>query len=114
MPPTSADSCGYCFLDVDIDQHRAKLATAAAFVDATDSRYGFSSKKMLSLGGSEVSRIAALIESDHEWSAKNTVCGGISTKPPTWGNRVSFELWGASPRKGTALNFDIYSPSSGR
>lgn len=90
MPPINADSCQYCFLDVDIDEHRARLATAAAFVDATDSRYGFSSKNLLLLGGSEVSRIPELIESDHEWSSKNTECGGISIRPPTWGNRVSF------------------------
>ena len=45
--------------------YRSKLALAAAFVDATDSRYGFSSKDLRKLGGSEVSRIHDLISSDH-------------------------------------------------
>jgi len=41
------------------------LNLAAAFVDATDSRYGFSSKDIRKLGGSELSRINDLIASDH-------------------------------------------------
>ena len=45
--------------------HRSKLNLAAAFVDATDSRYGFSSKDIRKLGGSELSRINDLIASDH-------------------------------------------------
>ena len=48
------DTCEYCFIDLDLNNHRSKLATAAAFVDATDSRYGFSSKNLIALGGSEV------------------------------------------------------------
>ena len=56
----------YCFLDIDINNHRQKLATAAAFVNATDTRYGFSSKDLLQLGGSEISRIQSeLILNDH-------------------------------------------------
>ena len=55
----------YCFLDIDCNNHRQKLATAAAFVDATDSRYGFSSKNLLHLGGSELSRINESILTDH-------------------------------------------------
>jgi hypothetical protein len=60
-----ADACEYCFIDLDLNNHRAKLATAAAFVDATDSRYGFSSKDLRYLGGSEVSRIPELVATDH-------------------------------------------------
>ena len=45
--------------------YRSKLNLAAAFVDATDSRYGFSSKDIRKLGGSELSRINDLIASDH-------------------------------------------------
>jgi len=98
MSPISSDTCGYCFLDVDIDQLRTKLETAAAFVDATDSRYGFSSKDLLALGGSEVSRIPELIESDHEWSSKHSECGGIATKPPAHGNRMVLRLfWDIAP-----------------
>ncbi len=58
-------TCGYCFIDLNINQQREKLALAAAFVDATDSRYGFSSKDLRLLGGSEVARIPDLIASDH-------------------------------------------------
>ncbi len=98
MPSINANSCEYCFLDVDIDNHRDRLATAAAFVDATDSRYGFSSKNLLSLGGSEVSRIPELIETDHEWSSKNAECGGIATRPIRCGNRIVLRLfWDVAP-----------------
>ena len=55
----------YCFLDLDINGWRSKLATAAAFVNATDTRYGFSSKDIRKLGGSELSRVADLIQHDH-------------------------------------------------
>jgi hypothetical protein len=41
------------------------LALAAAFVDATDARYGFSSNDLRKLGGSELSRIQESIETDH-------------------------------------------------
>lgn len=90
----TADSSRYCFLDIDFDNHRSKLATAAAFVDATDSRYGFSSKDLRLLGGSEVSRVKDLIVADHEWSSK----GPIETKPPPGGNRIVLELfWDVTP-----------------
>jgi hypothetical protein len=65
MSAITADACGYCFIDIDIDNYRAKLATAAAFVDATDSRYGFSSKDLRHLGGSELVRLDELISTDH-------------------------------------------------
>lgn len=42
------DQPKYCYLDIDIGNYRKKLATAAAFVDATDTRYGFSSKDLVS------------------------------------------------------------------
>jgi hypothetical protein len=45
--------------------HRSKMALAASFVDATDSRYGFSSKDLRRLGGSELARIEDLMSSDH-------------------------------------------------
>ena len=48
-----------------LSNYRSKLALAAAFVDATDSRYGFSSNDLRSLGGSELSRIEDCIQSDH-------------------------------------------------
>jgi hypothetical protein len=65
MSAINADNCGYCYIDLDLDNYRAKLATAAAFVEATDSRYGFSSKDLRYLGGSEISRIPELIATDH-------------------------------------------------
>lgn len=43
------DQPKYCYLDIDIGNYRKKLATAAAFVDATDTRYGFSSKDLVSM-----------------------------------------------------------------
>ena len=37
----------------------------AAFVHATDSRYGFNSKDLRKLGGSELSRMYELMSTDH-------------------------------------------------
>ena len=65
MGPVNADTAPYCFLDFDFDNHRKKLGVCAAFVDATDTRYGFSSKDLRHLGGSELSRISDLIATDH-------------------------------------------------
>ena len=58
--------------------YRSKLALAAAFVDATDSRYGFSSNDLRLLGGSELSRIEDLISSDH--GKYNCFCAVESTR----------------------------------
>ena len=52
-------------MDIDVDNHPRKLGTAAAFVNATDSRYGLSSKHLRDLGGSEVSRLEEMISGDH-------------------------------------------------
>ena len=94
----NADTCSYCFLDFDLDNHRSKLATAAAFVAATDARYGFSSKDLRRLGGSEMSRVTESIATDHEWSTKHAECGGIDTKPPIGGNRIVLKLfWDIAP-----------------
>lgn len=65
MSVVNKETCSYCFLDLDVNNHRKKLATGAAFVHSTDSRYGFSSKDLRLLGGSELSRINDLIEMDH-------------------------------------------------
>ncbi|CAB9498845.1 cis-trans isomerase [Seminavis robusta] len=93
----TAETSRYCFLDLDFDDHRAKLATAAGFVDATDTRYGFTSQDLRLLGGSEISRVKDLIATDHEWSSKATSIG-VETKPPVGGNRVVVELyWEVAP-----------------
>ena len=85
---------GYCFLDLDLDNSRKKLATCAAFVDSTNLTYGFSSKDLLSCGGSEISRLKELISTDHEWSSK----GDIITQPPSEGNRIVIKLyWDVAP-----------------
>ena len=93
----TADTSRFCFLDLDFDRHREKLATAAAFVDATDSRYGLTSKDLRNLGGSEVSRLKDLIATDHEWSQKAESIG-VETRPPVGGNRIIVELyWEVAP-----------------
>ena len=76
----------YCFLDLDLDNSRKKFATCGAFVDNTDLTYGFSSKNVLALGGSELSRLKELISTDHEWASKEAMCNGIVTQPPPEGN----------------------------
>jgi len=62
---SSANRPTHSFLHIDINSHRAKLALSAAFVDATDSRYSWTSKDIRKLGGSEASRISDLIVTDH-------------------------------------------------
>lgn len=42
-----------------------RISQTAAFVDATDSRYGFCSKDLRRLGGSELSRMHELMSNDH-------------------------------------------------
>lgn len=79
----------YCFLDLDLDDSRKKIATCAAFVDSTDLTYGFSSKNLLALGGSELSRLKELISTDHEWASKDSECGGIVIQPPPEGKTKS-------------------------
>lgn len=95
MPSSvNASTAGFCFIDLDLDDSRAKLARCAAFVAATDSRYGFSSSDLRQLGGSEVSRLPDLMQLDHEWSGK----GPIQVKPPTGGNRIVVKLyWDVAP-----------------
>jgi cyclophilin family peptidyl-prolyl cis-trans isomerase len=90
----NASTAKYCFIDLDIDDYRAKLGRCAAFCDATDARYGFSSKDLRQLGGSELARLPDLLSMDHEWSSK----GSIETRPPVAGNRIVVQLyWDVAP-----------------
>jgi cyclophilin family peptidyl-prolyl cis-trans isomerase len=94
--PSFVDSTAaeFCYIDLDFNDSRAKLARCAAFVAATDSRYGFSSNDLRQLGGSELSRIPDLYQVDHEWSGK----GEIEVKPPSAGNRIVVKLyWNVAP-----------------
>ena len=95
----NSKSCQYTYLDFDINNTRSNLSLAAAFVDATDSRYGFSSKHLLRLGGSELSRIKESLLMDHEWGSKEGVAEeSIVTKLPPYGSRVVFRLyWDTAP-----------------
>lgn len=88
----------FCFIDFDIDAYRSKLLLAASFVDATDTRYGFSSKDLRHLGGSEISRIEELLLNDHEWSPRVADVGGVAVRPPRSGNRIIVKLnWEVAP-----------------
>jgi len=96
----NSKSCQLCYIDFDINNHRSNLSLAAAFVDATDSRYGFSSKHLLKLGGSELSRIKDSLLMDHEWGSKVAAAGesSVVTKLPQCGSRVVFRLyWDEAP-----------------
>lgn len=89
----TADTARYCYLDFDLDDGRQKLANAAAFVHATNTRYSFSSNHLLQLGGSELSRLPDLWAIDHQWSSK-----AILTAPPKAGQRIVFQLdWEIAP-----------------
>eukprot|EP00729_Bicosta_minor_P010719 gene10719-9688_t len=67
-----------CFLDIDVDGARAAYKLACDFVEATDLTYGWSSKKLADLGGSERSRLPDMFEADYDWSQK----GKIRLDPP--------------------------------
>ncbi|CAK9044371.1 unnamed protein product [Durusdinium trenchii] len=75
------------FLDIDIDGELAAFQLGQAFVEANDIKYSLSSKDVLALGGSEISRLPELFESDYEWSQK----GRALFKPPE--QRVVIELF---------------------
>lgn len=77
----------YAYLDVDVDDHRAKLERARAFVRACDLRYGFTSKDLDALGGSERKRVPELYASDFEWAHR----GAIEIEPATC-ERMVIEL----------------------
>jgi cyclophilin family peptidyl-prolyl cis-trans isomerase len=91
MATQTSTTCSYCYIDLDLQNHRSKLATAAAFVHATDARYGFTSSDLRALGGSELARISQLLETDHEWSGRCS--GGIVIRPPAAGNRIVVQLY---------------------
>lgn len=90
------ETAPYCYLDFHVNASRAKLARAAAFVAATDTRYSFSSQHLLRLGGAEVAhRVAECYEMDHEWGSSSQP---IQTRPPLAGNRlVVCLLWDQAP-----------------
>ncbi|KAL3791422.1 hypothetical protein ACHAW5_005796 [Stephanodiscus triporus] len=77
----------------------ARAAMTAAFVDATDSRYGFRSKDLRRLGGSELSRIHESTNADHEWSSKLPPNGDRATTdfPPNGGRIVLRLYWDVAP-----------------
>ena len=85
--PAEPRTCAY--IDFDVGGHRAAFARGAAFIDATDTRYGWSSKDIRSLGGSERLRIADFFSTDHDFAGS----GPIRTGPPIHGNRVVVELF---------------------
>jgi len=92
----------YCFLDIDINNHRAKHALGAAFVQATDTRYGFTSQDLRKLGGSEIHRIHTeeLIVNDHDFAQRVSDLGGYALSHSTEedGGRIIVELfWDIAP-----------------
>jgi cyclophilin family peptidyl-prolyl cis-trans isomerase len=104
--PINASTAPFCYIDLDIDNHRSKLARCAAFVASTNSRYGFSSSDLRQLGGSEVARIPDLFATDHEWQNRcssssishSDDSSGIAVKPPQAGNRMVIRLyWDVAP-----------------
>ena len=100
LPPSiNASNARYCYIDIDIDNHRAKWARTAAFVAATDTRYGLSSSDIRSLGGSELARLPELLIDDHEWNQDHTLTSEhVIVKPPESGNRIVVALdWETAP-----------------
>jgi len=102
----SSKTSRFCYLDFDINRYRQRHALTAAFVAATNTRYGFTSKDLRLLGGGELKRIPDSIRADHEWSTKladndagsSAAAAAVVTRPPPAGNRIVVELfWSVSP-----------------
>lgn len=99
----TAETATFCFLDFDLDEYRSKLARAAAFVAATNTRYGFSSSHLFRLGGAEIAhRVQESYDMDHEWGTttidSNGIKRAIETRAPTVGNRIVVKLlWDQAP-----------------
>ena len=75
-----------CFLDVDIDDARAKYARAQEFVKAKNLAYGLSSPDLEKLGGSERARLPEIYSGEYEWVQKGPI---ILSLPP---QRIVVEL----------------------
>jgi len=56
-----------------------RRSLAAEFVNATDTRYSFSSSSLQLLGGSEVKRINDYYENDHDFSEKGRIDANLPT-----------------------------------
>ena len=76
------------FLDIDLDSHREKYQRAADFVEATDLRYGWTSKFITELGGGEKQRVLECYADDFDWGSK----GPIEIEPAAE-ERVVIELF---------------------
>ena len=76
------------FLDIDLDSHREKYQRAADFVEATDLRYGWTSKYITELGGGEKQRVLECYADDFDWGSK----GPIEIEPAAE-ERVVIELF---------------------
>mmetsp|Transcript_29243 Transcript_29243/g.53364 ORF Transcript_29243/g.53364 Transcript_29243/m.53364 type:complete len:241 (-) Transcript_29243:36-758(-) len=86
MAPKASSGSSRVYLDVDIDGELEAFELGKAFVEANDIKYGLSSKDVLKLGGSELSRLPEYFEADFQWSAK----GKAQFRPPV--QRVIIEL----------------------
>jgi peptidylprolyl isomerase len=63
----------HCFLDIDINDHRAAYALACLFVKENDTKYGFTTKVLAQMGGSERARLSELFEADYAYSARGRI-----------------------------------------
>lgn len=81
-----------CYIDFDIDDHRARFALGCAFVNANDKKYGLTTPDLLSLGGSELVRLQAFHESNYEWMTRGPI-----TSVPARRCRVVVELFDDVP-----------------
>lgn len=82
-----------CFIDIDINGHRAAHDRAKQFVEATNLRYGFSSPFLHELGGSEKKRVYEYYAEDFDWKDK----GRIEVEPAPFERLVIELLPEASP-----------------
>lgn len=69
----AASARQYVYLDVDINGHREAFRLAKSFVEANNLTYGFSSKDITELGGSELARIKELYESNYAWASRGRI-----------------------------------------
>jgi peptidylprolyl isomerase len=77
----------YVFLDIDLNDSRARYRRACQFVEANSIKYGLSSDNLKELGGRELKSVQGFFENDYEWSSK----GSIRVRPQP-SNRLVIEL----------------------
>ena len=78
----------FVFIDLDINDSRARYKRACEFVASNSIKYGLSSDNIKELGGRELKSLSETYKNDYEWSSKGSI--RIKPQPAT---RLVIELF---------------------